>query len=177
MITLTISLYRLVSGGSEPNPALDSARTDEGLRDILEGMNGIWNLANIQFEARYIGPLEVPDEVLLAIATGDFNPFFGEVNRTIDPPDPGIINGFYAREIGGPNGINPRGSRLFFVTDQPSVHDERVSSHEVGHILGLHHVLGDSDHLLSPGTNGMLLEEEEITVARYVAMGILDSVR
>ena len=57
------------------------------------------------------------------------------------------------------------------------MHDRRVSSHEVGHILGLHHVLTDSNRLLFSGTNGMALTDEEAAVARYVAQGILDGVR
>ena len=66
---------------------------------------------------------------------------------------------------------------MFFVTDTPSVHHERVTSHEIGHILGLHHTLDDSGRLMFPGTNGMELTVEEITVARYVAQGLLAGVR
>ena len=61
--------------------------------------------------------------------------------------------------------------------DTPSVLDERVTSHEIGHILGLHHVLDDQDRLLFSGTNGMNLSEEEIIVARYAADGLLKRVR
>ena len=57
------------------------------------------------------------------------------------------------------------------------VFDRRVSSHEVGHILGLHHVLRDPDRLLFSGTNGMTLTEDEATVARYFAKGIIQGVR
>ncbi len=63
------------------------------------------------------------------------------------------------------------------MADEPTVHDERVSSHEVGHILGLHHALGDSDRLMFSGTNGTDLADEEITTSRYGATGILDGVR
>ena len=84
---------------------------------------------------------------------------------------------FYSQSIGGPNGIAPFGTRLFFVMDTPSVRDERVSSHELGHILGLHHVQDDPDRLMFSGTNGMTLTQEEVTVARYFAQGILDRLR
>ena len=78
---------------------------------------------------------------------------------------------------GGTNGIAPFGARAFFVTDQPSVHSDRVSSHEIGHILGLYHTLADENRLMFPGTNGMLLTEEEIIVARYAAKGLLAGLR
>jgi hypothetical protein len=63
------------------------------------------------------------------------------------------------------------------VIDEPSVFDRRVSSHEVGHMLGLHHVLDDPGRLLYSGTNGMSLTEDEATVARYFARGINRGVR
>ena len=79
--------------------------------------------------------------------------------------------------MGGPNGINPFRSRSFFVIDEPTVFDRRVSSHEVGHILGLRHASGDPERLLFSGTNGMTLTENEATVAQYFAQGIIQSVR
>ena len=68
-------------------------------------------------------------------------------------------------------------SRTFFVIDEPSVFDRRVSSHEVAHMLGLHHVLDDPGRLLYSGTNGMVLTGDEATVARYFAQGINRGVR
>ncbi|MDX1521972.1 MAG: hypothetical protein R3264_10125, partial [Anaerolineae bacterium] len=114
---------------------------------------------------------------LQAIAARDFRFFFQAAASEIELPEPSLLNGFYAQSIGGPNGITPFGSRTFFVTDQPTVHDERVSSHEIGHILGLHHALDDPNRLMFSGTNGMTLSPEEIAAARYVAQGLLDGVR
>ncbi len=71
----------------------------------------------------------------------------------------------------------PLGTRTFFVTDEPSVHDERVSNHEIGHILGLHHTTDDSGRLMFSGTNGMEFSEAEIATARYTAEGIIDGNR
>lgn len=80
--------------------------------------------------------------------------FFGAIcSGEIEVSDPSLINAFYARDIGGPNGITPFGSRVLFVMDSPSVLNERVTSHEIGHILALHHVLNDADHLMFSGTN------------------------
>ena len=61
--------------------------------------------------------------------------------------------------------------------DEPSVFYRRVNSHEVGHMLGLHHVLGDAGQLLFSGTNGMTLTEDEAMAARYFARGILQGLR
>ena len=92
-------------------------------------------------------------------------------------PPPGIVNGFYVREAAGVNGFAPTGRRIFFVVDEPSVHDERVSSHEVGHIFGLHHDLNNPGRLMFSGTNGTTLRPEEQAVARYIAQGLLDGAR
>jgi len=108
---------------------------------------------------------------------GDLRPFFREVGGGITIPQTSTINGFYLRRVGGANGINPFRLRTYYVIDEPSVLDRRVSSHEVGHILGLHHVLGDAGRLLFSGTNGMILTEDEATVARYFARGILQGLR
>ena len=121
--------------------------------------------------------MAVSDLILADIARGDFASFFRTIESQNIFPDPGLINGFYASDLGGPNGINPGGYRLFFVTGEPSVHDERVTAHEIGHILGQHHTLEEQDRLIYPGTNGMRLTEEEIIVSRYVAQGLLDRVR
>jgi hypothetical protein len=115
--------------------------------------------------------------MLRGMLAGDLRPFFREVGGGIALPQTSTINGFYLRRVGGPNGINPFRSRTFFVIDEPSVFDRRVSSHEVGHMLGLHHVLDDPSRLLYPGTNGMVLTGDEATVARYFAHGIRDGVR
>ncbi len=121
--------------------------------------------------------IELPSPILRSIVSGDFQPFFNGLEREFTVSDPSLLNGFYAQNIGGPNGIVPSRGRIFFVTDEPSVHDERVSAHEIGHILGLHHTLQDEGRLMFPGTNGMSLTEEEIGVARYVAQGFLDRLR
>ncbi len=177
VISLSISLFLLVDDGGEPDPTISTHRTEEDLREILRGMNEIWSQADIRLELQTIESVEVPEAILQAMLTGDLAPFFNEIGDGITLQQFSTINGFYIRNVGGPNGINPFRSRTFFVIDEPSVFDRRVSSHEVAHILGLQHVLDDPDRLLFSGTNGMTLTEDEATVARYFAQGIIQGVR
>ena len=176
-IVLDISLYLVVDDFESPNPAISTHRTEGDLREILDGINDIWRQAGTRFDAKFVGAVEVPAAVLKDVMRGEFQTFFAEIGNSFVVPQPSTINGFYVRDIGGANGINPFRSSTFFVIDQPSVHDRRVSSHEIGHILGLHHVRADSNRLLFSGTNGMTLAEDEVTVARNVAQSILPGVR
>ena len=176
-ISLSISLFLLVDTKEEPDPEISTHRTEDDLREILEGMNDIWSQAGIRLELQTIQSVEVPKAILQGMLAGNLRPFFREIGDGIDLPQTAAINGFYIRRVGGSNGTNPFRSRTFFVIDEPSVFDRRVSSHEVGHILGLHHALGDPGRLLFSGTNGMTLTEDEAIVARYFAQGIIQGVR
>ena len=176
-IVLGISLYLLVDDAEAPSASISSQRDVDNLRRVLEGMNEIWNQAAIRLEARFIGTAVTPDRTLRGIVRGDVSRFFNASGGHSDLREPSLINGLYARRIGVVNGFVPSGTRSFFVTDNPSVHDRRVSSHEVGHILGLNHPLDDPNRLMFSGTNGMMLTEEEIVMARRAASGILGGVR
>ena len=107
-----------------------------------------------------VARIDAPTPVSNDLALGDTAAFLQSAgNLTI--PEPATINGFYVNQIGTANGVAPFGARIFFVADNPTVNDERVSSHEVGHILGLHHDLEDDGHLMFSGTNGTQLTDDE----------------
>lgn len=173
LLVVPISVY-IVDGENE---RFASARDEEAITKIYEQVNEIWGQAGIFIKVQNIQRLTLPDDTVLAIRDGNFRPFLAGIDVEFSIPNPSLLNGFYASRIGGPNGIAPAGTRLFFVTDTPSVHDERVTAHEIGHIFGLHHVLNDPGRLMFSGTNGMGLTEQEIGVARYVAQGTLDHLR
>ncbi len=176
-LTMTLSMFLLVDDIDNPDPDVSTVRTEDDMQIIHEKMNDIWSQANIELDLQHIGYLEVPKDVLEDILDGQFQSFFIAVGEGEIPIDNvSQINGFYSKHIGGPNGIMLN-SQVYFVNDEPTVNDERVSSHEVGHILGLHHHLFDPNQLMYSGTNGTNLNEVEITVARYFATGFSQGVR
>ncbi|MEA2001114.1 MAG: hypothetical protein U9N84_04400 [Actinomycetota bacterium] len=175
-ITISMSLY--VIDDSAADSPLSSQRQLTELEEIAARMNDIWGEAGVELAVETVARIEAPAAVLTDLAAGTTSSFLdAAVGGGIDVPGPATINGFYVRRIGTANGMTPFGTRVFFVADEPTVNDERVSSHEVGHILGLHHALDDSGRLMFSGTNGTALVDAEITTARYAATGILDGLR
>ena len=180
-IEIALTLYLVdvdPATSSDADADISTERTEEELMTIAADMAAIWAQAGVVFEPLTIRRISIPAAVLNPIAASlNADRFFDQAGRTFEVPDPGAINGFYLAEAGGVNGFAPRNSRIFFVVDEPTVDDERVSSHEIGHILGLHHVLHDRTMLMFSGTNGTALSESEQYVARYGAQGILDNQR
>lgn len=177
-ITLSLSLY-VVHQEAQDSPAedsqtndLSSVRTEAELAALAERMQALWQGAGIVFDPVLIHTIEIPATIALALGELDAQPFFQAAGQDFDVPDIGQVNGFYLADLGRVNGFAPRSSNAFFVTDEPSVHDERVSSHEIGHILGLDHALDDPDRLMFSGTNGMSITDAEIDTARAVAQGL-----
>jgi hypothetical protein len=175
-VATPLSLY-VVIDVDEGVPSHSSTRTEDDLREIAERVSEIWSVAGVIFDPVEVHTIEVPGPILRDLAVGDPESFLAGAGREFEVPAPGMINGFYVAELFGVNGFAPAGTRAFFVVDRPTVHDERVSSHEIGHILGLHHDLDDPGRLMFGGTNGMSLTDTEIAVARYGVNGLLDAVR
>ncbi len=176
-IRIPVSLY-VLTDADDPSSVLSSRRTTDEVQAIAAEVQAIWQPAGVVFDPIHVEEVAVPAEVLEAVArSGDTSPFFDHVGRTFDVPAPGVINGFYVAGAAGVNGFTPAGSTVFFVVDEPSVHDERVSSHEIGHILGLRHATDDAGRLMFSGTNGTSLTAQEIEVVRYGAEGLVGGTR
>jgi hypothetical protein len=175
-ITVSLSLYVVSNAGDDSD--LGTQRSVADVKEIVADIAPVWAQADVIFDPVRVLEIDMPTDVLAEIATaGGTDAFFAGAGRTFDIPETGDINGFYVREAAGVNGFTPITSRVFFVVDEPSVNDRRVSSHEIGHIFGLHHELFDQNRLMFSGTNGELLTDIEQTVARYGAQGIADGVR
>jgi len=177
-VSVSMSLYILDDADGGTDSPLSSGREIAEIEAIAVLMNEIWAQAGIELDVKTVSRIDVPAEVLIDLGAGDTSSFLNAASAgTFMVPDPSIINGFYLGRIGTANGLTPLGTRIFFVADEPTVNDERVSSHEIGHIFGLHHVLDNSGQLMFSGTNGTELDAAEQSVARYSIEGILDGVR
>jgi len=130
-----------------------SQRTIKSMENHFLQVNRVWSQAGIKIDPVAVRRVNVPWKVL----SGDNT----------------LIRAFYTRTLGGPNGMHPLGTNSIFVADYPSNEDFRVTSHEIGHVLGLYHTQDSVSQLLYPGSNGLVLNEVEKTVARYVAERLL----
>ncbi len=177
-VEVPITLYVVTDTDGGAGSPLSSTRTVDEVATIADRVVAIWREGGVALDVQGIHEIEVPRDVLVDLARGDTDAFLGAaVNGRFAVPDPSVINGFYVRDAGGVNGVAPAGTRTFFVVDEPTVHDERVSSHEIGHIFGLHHATEDPDRLMYSGTNGMDITELEAAAAVYGARGVLDGLR
>lgn len=173
-IRIPLTLY-VVTEQDVFESALDSRRSVDDLSIVADDIAPIWSQADVVFEPLLVREIQMPGDVVRElVAVGEFERFFEQAGRTFEVPDSGVINGFYLRRAFDYNGFTPNGSLVFFVADEPTVFDERVSSHEIGHILGLSHALDDPQRLMFSGTNGIILTEAEQQRARMTALEILE---
>jgi hypothetical protein len=170
-LTVPISVYIL----DDQQGIYSSERSKEEIVDIFQKVNEIWAQAAIKINVRYIHRTELPHEIIKDFIEGNYKPFLNDINRIFYLQNHSIINAFYSKRIGGPNGRALTRYGFFLVTDTPFVHDQRVTSHEIGHLLGLGHEPYNRKRLMYSGTNGIQLTTKEINTARKNAAAILKS--
>lgn len=142
---------------------------ESDIRRIFGKVNSVWAQAGIQFEIESIGPttaVPMPPEMRM-------KPEFDRVHSMIpkDRLSAQAIDVCYVKEV-QPNGFY-YGEPIVVkdtakLREVPGGLDEplpRVTSHEIGHALGLEH-RQDTTNLMQSGTTGFSLNEAEIATAR-----------
>ena len=162
---------------SATQPKLNTTLTETDVQRILAKVNRIWSQAGIRFEAesvRKTGALVPPQpenlktmpEQLKAVVPVDS---LGTAAINICYVKELVPNGFYCKEAIAVKDT----ARLDEVEGGLDEPIPRVTSHELGHALGLNH-RQDRTNLMASGKNGFLLNEAEIAVARAKAQVMLE---
>jgi hypothetical protein len=164
-LIVPVRIHRL---RSKTAPILDCRLKEVDIRRILGKANRIWNRAGIALAAEVV----VEEEAL--VPEGFQGTTLDEFKSTRPPAGlaPGMLHVYYVRDL-PTNGVY-MGPDAIFVKDGAALRrvkggvDEpipRVTSHEIGHALGLPH-RQDTINLMASGTTGWSLGDEEIEAAR-----------
>ena len=173
IITLPVRVHLMQS---ETTPAMHTTLVEADVQRVFGKANKVWAQAGIQFEIESIGPTK-------ALALTPEMRLKSEYDRvaSLIPKErmsPTAINVFYVKEV-TPNGFYT--GKIVVVKDTaklrevPGGIDEplpRVTSHEIGHALGLIH-RQDTTNLMQSGTTGFALNDAEIALARTKAQARL----
>ena len=161
---------------------LDCKLADEDIHRVLGKINGVWHQAGIHWRLASLTREEACNVEMFtdlkAKAKAHERPVPLEAFAATAPPDaqkPAGLHVFYIHQF-AVNGVY-LGGRTCFVKETAQLRpveggiDEplpRVTSHELGHALGLPH-RQNTFNLMASGTTGTLLSVAEIEIARATA--------
>ncbi len=162
---------------STATPAMHTTLTEADITRIFGKVNTVWAAAGIQFEIESIvttAAVLPAKEQLLQLS--ELDKISAMVPR--DKLSGDALNVCYIKTA-PPNGFYD--GRLMVVKDTAALKEvsggldeplPRVTSHEIGHALGLEH-RQDSTNLMQSGTTGFSLNPAEIAIARKTAGELL----
>jgi len=160
IITVPVSIHLVQDGTVQ----FSTGRTNENIYEIFWEVNRIWGQAQIEFVVEEIDTIEVGN---LELNSAIFAQNISVITQR-DDFDRGMINGYFVRYISA-NGVSFSPQGVFIVADLTTVNDYRTTAHELGHLLGLHHIDG-RENLMYRGSNGEILSRREVDVARKNAL-------
>lgn len=157
---------------SDTMPAMHTTLVESDIRRIFGKVNMVWAQAGIQFEIESI----VPTKAIPPKPEMQTKPEFDRVHAMIPKErlSPTALDVCYVKEV-KPNGFYY--GEPVVVKDTASLREvqggldeplPRVTSHEIGHALGLKH-RQDTTNLMASGTTGFSLNDAEIAIAREKA--------
>jgi hypothetical protein len=158
---------------AKDSPAIQTTLTESDITRILGKMNRVWAQAGLHF---YLESLVSEEANVQTNASGSSERARDRDLLALRPPESRATNAFniyYLKQMS----VNGFFSGAIFVKDTASLRkveggiDEpipRVTSHELGHALSLHH-RQNTTNLMASGTTGTWLNEKEIKKAREAA--------
>ena len=173
VITLKMRVHLMQS---DTMPSMHTSLTEVDVRRVIGKVNQIWAQAGIQFEIESIGPTKAQPLAKEMRTRSMIERVLSMIPK--DRLSAKAINVCYVKEL-EPNGFFYQEPVMVKETAKlqsvPGGIDEpipRVTAHEIGHELGLVH-RQEATNLMQSGTNGYLLNEEEIGIARMNAQRLL----
>lgn len=174
IITLPVRVHLVQS---ETMPEMHTTLVEADIRRIFGKVNAVWEQAGIRFEIESIGPTQA---VALKPELRDKSEFV-QVKAMIpkDRLSATALDVCYVKKV-KPNGFFY--GEPIVVKDTASLKEvpggldeplPRVTSHEIGHALGLQH-RQDMTNLMASGTTGFSLNAAEIATARAKAQERLE---